>query len=596
MPMFSLISGAVRLVTARKDEGNAPQPLTPTRHGRRAGNLLLLSILVASFAVASFFVKVIHIHYHAPHAPQMVGVQRTVKLRTAAFPEMTNGGSVCPECDKATASSNLDAILQRVSSGPDGLELGQLSSASDNLSPDRPAGSSQSPQTLAAGVASAGPAPGVQPDATRPIPSFASGSSAPGPDPGAQRPLQLQTASLPRALSAWETMLLPNAASSPPPVQPLARWQPRNAVALRAGTFRRGRAPRRDVDGIHVICTSDGSAALNWQTVVMYHSFLQVAPASDMHCFTRILHRSTPDELMLRVPTLRVDPLDPACDAGASQACPYPVAGRPKAVADWVASGDLCSRWILMVETDYVFVRPIHLASVMQSARHALGAKPEHGSDDNSSQPGANSSASGPSSVATQPYAGAPPLPEIQAVGYPWKNIKPSHGKTGRLMRRYFPESKGPLTLVPGTGNAPVLIQAPALRRLLPHWVNVTAAMETDPDVVSSLGWVREMYAYSVASALARVPHVLPHYPHSLIAMPTVHKRMGHAHMIHFTGRVVLEDGAHNKVWSFNKAFWPGAAPEHIPEPPAELSFPTIRLLVDTINTALREYAASKGG
>jgi hypothetical protein len=56
--------------------------------------------------------------------------------------------------------------------------------------------------------------------------------------------------------------------------------------------------------GIHVMCTSNGSPYLNWQTRIMYQTFLTVQPGSDMLHFTRLLHRRTDDELMGEVPTV----------------------------------------------------------------------------------------------------------------------------------------------------------------------------------------------------------------------------------------------------------------------------------------------------
>ena len=59
--------------------------------------------------------------------------------------------------------------------------------------------------------------------------------------------------------------------------------------------------------GIHVMLTSNGSPYMNWQTRVMYHSYLKVAsaPGSDMKYFTRVLHRSKEDALMDDLPTVR---------------------------------------------------------------------------------------------------------------------------------------------------------------------------------------------------------------------------------------------------------------------------------------------------
>ena len=50
---------------------------------------------------------------------------------------------------------------------------------------------------------------------------------------------------------------------------------------------------------------------------------------------------------------LRVRPLDPTCDTW----CEFPVASRPFAVQQWLDSDDPKGEWVLMIETDYVFVK-----------------------------------------------------------------------------------------------------------------------------------------------------------------------------------------------------------------------------------------------
>ena len=49
----------------------------------------------------------------------------------------------------------------------------------------------------------------------------------------------------------------------------------------------------------------------------------------------------------------RVDPLDPSCD----EWCAYPVASRPWAIQQWLESDDPKAEWVLMIETDYLFLK-----------------------------------------------------------------------------------------------------------------------------------------------------------------------------------------------------------------------------------------------
>lgn len=65
-----------------------------------------------------------------------------------------------------------------------------------------------------------------------------------------------------------------------------------------------------------------------------------------------------------------------------------------------------------------------------------------------------------------------------------------------------FPASKGALSLIPGTGPAPILMRAAEWVRVVPEWERLTAHIENNEDIKNKLGWVREMYAFSIAAAL----------------------------------------------------------------------------------------------
>ena len=95
----------------------------------------------------------------------------------------------------------------------------------------------------------------------------------------------------------------------------------------------------------------------------MYASYLRAAARSDglMRAFTRVLHRSTDDELVHEVPTWRVEPLHADCD----DYCVYPVADRAAAVSSWLHTDDAatCSH-LMLVETDYLYARPITTADL----------------------------------------------------------------------------------------------------------------------------------------------------------------------------------------------------------------------------------------
>ena len=155
---------------------------------------------------------------------------------------------------------------------------------------------------------------------------------------------------------------------------------------------------------LHTVLTSSGNAYMNWQTRIMYQTYLKhaAAPGSVMKAFTRVLHRvglctlnavetrsarkrrpvstrpslssgeklvskfafkwvnvcrynrGKDDELMMEVPTMRFDPNQGKCDTW----CDYPVADRSLAIAQWSMTTDSlrCSH-VMMVETDYIYVK-----------------------------------------------------------------------------------------------------------------------------------------------------------------------------------------------------------------------------------------------
>eukprot|EP00884_Botryococcus_braunii_P014590 jgi/Botrbrau1/23131/Bobra.0243s0061.1 len=118
-------------------------------------------------------------------------------------------------------------------------------------------------------------------------------------------------------------------------------------------------------DEIHTLVTSNGSPYLNFQNRIMYATYkmVQKSPGGEkLVAFTRILHRTKPDVLMIsgEVPTFRADPLTPACDNW----CEFPVSDRPNAVAQFLRAAEanpslIKAPWLLMIETDYVWHKPL---------------------------------------------------------------------------------------------------------------------------------------------------------------------------------------------------------------------------------------------
>ena len=258
--------------------------------------------------------------------------------------------------------------------------------------------------------------------------------------------------------------------------------------------------------GVHVVVTSNGNRYMNWQTRVLYASYKRTAqePDSLFKAFTRVLHRTSDDELMHEVPTRRFDPLQPDCDVW----CEYPVADRSKALEQWLQTPDAKRlEHILIIETDYVFIAPPKLS----------------------------------------------PLPaKGHAVSFPFGYIVPAYPPRVPIIKKYYSGSPHD---IPQTGNAPVLMRFEDFEKVCPLWVELTAKVQKDAEAIEAFGWVREMYAYSIAAAIAGVKHDTPEPPRSkLMVQPPADDKPGEACIAHYTWGAIFTDRAEGKeVWRWDK-------------------------------------------
>ncbi|KAJ8756098.1 hypothetical protein K2173_024645 [Erythroxylum novogranatense] len=206
----------------------------------------------------------------------------------------------------------------------------------------------------------------------------------------------------------------------------------------------------------HVALTATDAAYSKWQCRIMYYWYKKKKDlyGSDMGGFTRILHSGKPDDLMDEIPTFVVDPLPAGMDKG------YVVLNRPYAFVQWLERANIEEEFILMAEPDHIFLGPLpNLA---------------HG---------------------------------IHPAAFHFFYIKPAENE--KIIRKYFPSENGPVTDVDPIGNSPVIIKKELLEKISPTWMNVSLSMKHDPETDKVFGWVLEMYAYAVASALHGVQHIL---------------------------------------------------------------------------------------
>ncbi|XP_010931985.1 hydroxyproline O-arabinosyltransferase NOD3 isoform X1 [Elaeis guineensis] len=285
----------------------------------------------------------------------------------------------------------------------------------------------------------------------------------------------------------------------------------------------------------HVALTATDAVYSKWQCRVMYYWYKKMKDmeGSEMGGFTRVLHSGHPDNLMEEIPTFVVDPLPEGRDQG------YIVLNRPWAFVQWLKKATIEEDYILMAEPDHIFVNPLpNLA---------------HGSD---------------------------------PAGFPFFYIKPSENE--KIVRKFFPEDKGPLTAIDPIGNSPVIIQKSQLEKIAPIWMKVSLQMKDDPETDKAFGWVLEMYAYAIASALHGVRHILRK---DFMIQPPWDLKVGKTFIIHYTyGCDYSLEGklTYGKIgeWRFDKrSYLRNAPPRNLSLPPPGVP-ESVVTLVKMVNEA----------
>lgn len=227
--------------------------------------------------------------------------------------------------------------------------------------------------------------------------------------------------------------------------------------------------------------------------------------------FTRILHRTTPDELMNEIETFRADPIQPECDTW----CEYPVSDRANAVQQFFLAAKktpsmIKAQWLYMIESDYVFIKPLELPP------------PQH---------------------AQRGMAWIFPFGYINPLANP------------QLMKRLY---DGNVKDIPGTGPAPVLMKREDWELITPEWERLSAVIEADDEMKRALGWVREMYAFSTSLAVHKLQVDIQPPPYSkFIAQLPIDGGLGDAHAFHYTQCTIYKTILDKKiVWGYDKRFF----------------------------------------
>lgn len=287
----------------------------------------------------------------------------------------------------------------------------------------------------------------------------------------------------------------------------------------------------------HTAVTASDSVYNTWQTRIMYYWFKKMKKNGGVNCemggFTRILHSGKADKFMDEIPTFVAQPLPPGTDQG------YIVLNRPWAFVQWLQQADIKEDYILMSEPDHVIVKPIPNLS-----RDGLGA------------------------------------------AFPFFYIEPK--KYESILRKFFPEDKGPITNIDPIGNSPVIVGKESLKKIAPTWMNVSLAMKKDREADKAFGWVLEMYAYAVSSAFHDVGNILRK---DFMLQPPWDTEIGDKFIIHYTyGCDYDMEGklTYGKIgeWRFDKrSFDTMYPPRNLPLPPPGVP-ESVVTLVKMVNEA----------
>ncbi|GAB4855974.1 hypothetical protein Ancab_024613 [Ancistrocladus abbreviatus] len=184
------------------------------------------------------------------------------------------------------------------------------------------------------------------------------------------------------------------------------------------------------------------------------------------------------------------------------------------------------------------------------------------------------------------------PLPNLahgnQPAGYPFFYIEPA--KNEEIIRKFYPSEKGPITNIDPIGNSPAIIKKieSLLKEIAPTWLNISLRMKYDPEADKAFGWVQEMYAYAIASALHAVSYILRK---DFMLQPPWDLEVGEKFILNYTyGCDYSKKGelTYGKVgdWHFNKReYLISPPPKKLPLPPPGVPGSVVRL-VQMVNEA----------
>ena len=153
-----------------------------------------------------------------------------------------------------------------------------------------------------------------------------------------------------------------------------------------------------------------------------------------------------------------------------------------------------------------------------------------------------------------------------------------------------------------GTGPCPLVVGTELfVDKIVPLWVDYTHRVEEDEEAKADWGWVREMYAYSLAVAELGIKHHIPSVDegNTLMSQPPADQSPKNTAMLHYTWGTELREGkklnsTSEIIWEFDKRLFSGGMPHrHLPMPPKNLPVdPSMNYWVQDGTKVTRELLA----
>eukprot|EP00889_Picochlorum_renovo_P006827 jgi/Picre1/33857/NNA_001336.t1 len=113
----------------------------------------------------------------------------------------------------------------------------------------------------------------------------------------------------------------------------------------------------------------------------------------------------------------------------------------------------------------------------------------------------------------------------------------------------------GDVNAIPNSGPAPILMTLDNWLRVTNDWEDMAAKIEANDAIKKKLGWVREMYGFSIAVAKNGIELDTTKEDNRFIVQPPADDSLGKAHAFHYTQCTIFKTMDDKDVWGYDKRF-----------------------------------------